>query len=60
MRSILFRLRDDEYAMVLAASPEEADQLFLGTLGSSNRPPVADDDSYAVDEDNTLTVARIR
>ena len=46
-----------EYAMVVAASPEEADELFLGTLSPSNAPPVADDDSYAVDEDNTLTVA---
>jgi VCBS repeat-containing protein len=46
-----------EYAMVVAASPEEADALFLGTLSPSNAPPVADDDSYAVDEDHTLTVA---
>jgi VCBS repeat-containing protein len=46
-----------EYAMVVAASPEEADELFLGTLSPSNVPPVADDDSYAVDEDHTLTVA---
>ena len=26
-------------------------------VGAANRPPVADDDSYAVDEDQTLTVA---
>ncbi len=45
-----------EYAMVLAESPEEADELFLATQSPSNADPVADDDSYAVDEDHTLTV----
>ena len=46
-----------EYAMVLAATPEEADELYLASLSPSNGPPVADDDSYEVDEDDTLTVA---
>jgi hypothetical protein len=43
-----------EYAMVLAPTPEEAEQLYLST---GEAPPVAVDDSYAVDEDQVLSIA---
>jgi hypothetical protein len=46
-----------EYAMVLAATPEEAQDLYLAGPSPSNETPAAGDDSYEVDEDNTLTVA---
>jgi hypothetical protein len=45
-----------EYALVLAATPSEADDLYLS---ASNAPPVASDDCYTVDEDNTLSVAAL-
>jgi VCBS repeat-containing protein len=49
--SFTFNVSDDE-----GASLSEGEQTFSITVQVGNRPPTADDDSYSVDEDNTLEV----